>query len=273
MKLTKIPILKVAKSSVALLKAIRDRARPIHSSYMKVEAAIASSSATEKAQFDIFKKEAKKAKKDFADINKAQDALNEKWAESEDRQLSPEETDALKLEQKNIERRFKRIRKLNDQLQAFPSEYEQLKQSNQRHIHKLLGRHGRIIVFFTIFAFGILFLINYFYWKVIEPDFGHNVKPGYYQAVAQLLPLLLVAIFLSGNKDDKKEKEIPEPGWYRVNFSGRLEGLFAVTVGEIACLIAIAYERTGTGLFTLTIFSLLMLTRLTYLRIVNGKID
>lgn len=249
------------RSRAFLVQILRDIS-PIHRASNRLTLLISDTRIVERTFADKMKQ--KRAKTQLlldqlqADMDDFQARANDPSSESSEAELR-----LLSRRIKASERRMKRH-------QATFDEYELLVAANTKAIDKQFAKYGRAIVFSFIFFFVLVLVLTYAYYKMFVPGFGQGVSSSYYQTVAQILPLLLVAIFLNGTPDPADDKK-PKSAWYRVNFRGKLEGLLSVTIGEVACLIAISYNISGTMLLVITIYSLLVVTGLAYAKIIHGS--
>jgi hypothetical protein len=140
---------------------------------------------------------------------------------------------------------------------------------------KLIDRYARNLVIFIIFSLLVLLLINYILYKIFFPDFGRNINIGFYEALAQILPVLLIALFLAETPEIKSNsaqriERLNRSVWQRLTINDdRLLGLITFIPAELACLIAIARDSTGTGLFLLSLFGAGPLALLLIKRISN----
>jgi len=140
---------------------------------------------------------------------------------------------------------------------------------------KLINRYARNLVIIIISILLVLLLITYGIEKVFFPDFGRNVHVEFYGTLAQILPALLIALFLvepvglktnSAQHIERFEKSM----WLRLTVNDdRLIALLGFIPAEVACLVAIARGSTGTGLFLLSLFGLATLALILIKRISN----
>lgn len=137
----------------------------------------------------------------------------------------------------------------------------------------LRSRLSKQVIFAFAGAMFVLFVISYVLIKIFQPDFGHDIRAGYYEALINILAALLIALFLTPNKENLPKSQYPLSPWTLALYGGKLEGLFGLTVGIVACLIAIGKNYQGTALFLATIFSILIIIPITFERIIHGKID
>lgn len=120
----------------------------------------------------------------------------------------------------------------------------------------------------------VIFIISYIAAKLTNPSFGHIIHTEYYQVLAGILPAILIAVFLSpSRKITTEQKNTTASPWNLLMSNGKLEGLIGFSIGELACLTAIATGSTGTAIFLGTIFSLVIMIPATYKRIVYGNLN
>jgi Na+/H+ antiporter NhaD/arsenite permease-like protein len=124
---------------------------------------------------------------------------------------------------------------------------------------KLLDAYARNLVIIVIFGLLVLLFCVYVFEKIFFPSFGKNIHLDFYTTLAQILPALLIALFLAGPVDYKLQSQqhldrLKRSVWHRLTLGDRLFGIVGFIAGELACLSAIARGSTGTGLFILSLF-------------------
>jgi len=137
---------------------------------------------------------------------------------------------------------------------------------NRKKDERRLRRARRLVL---AYIGGLLFilLLAYIFLKLWWPIYAANISINYYITLAGVLPVLLVALFLAETKRNKKGMK---SGWRLMLSEGKTEGLVGFTVGEVACLIAIAINHSKTSLFVASMFGLLIMVMITFQRIVYG---
>ena len=129
----------------------------------------------------------------------------------------------------------------------------------------------RILVISTIILLGGLIVV-YIYYKIYNPEFGMGVTQNWYMTVAQILPALLIALFLTGNskeeiRNDRKSAKISVA---RSLLGGyKFIGLFAFVIGEAACLMAIERGFSGTGVYVFALSGLWLMGFTAFARILG----
>lgn len=139
---------------------------------------------------------------------------------------------------------------------------------------KLLDAYARNLVITISLLLVLILLLAYGLEKVFFPDFGRDVNVNFYSTLAQILPALLIALFLVGPVDLKlhsKEhlKRLQRSVWQRLTSGDRLFGILGFIVGELACLIAIGRDYSGTGVYIFSLFGAGMLATVLIQRISN----
>lgn len=129
-------------------------------------------------------------------------------------------------------------------------------------------RKARWLVIAYISGLLFILLLAYIFLKFWWPSYAANISINYYITLAGVLPVLLVALFLA---ETKKNKKGIKSGWWLMLSEGKTEGLVGFTVGEVACLIAIALNHSKTLLFVASMFGLLIMVMITFRRIVYGS--
>jgi len=142
-------------------------------------------------------------------------------------------------------------------------------------IDKIKTKLFKQLTFMSIGFFAALFVIVYIICKLIDPDFGHNINNEYYQILASILPALLIALFLSGSRKTTPlhSKKVHRTPWGYLMRNDTLEGLIGFSVGEVACLIAIASGVASSVLFLATLFSLVLIIPATFAKVIYGDLD
>lgn len=172
-----------------------------------------------------------------------------------------------------LERISAKIRSSSDNGSVFYEGY--IKKVHEDYIYQtgLLAKYARNLSVSTIVALTVVLILFYFAYRIFFPDFGKGVSLEYYIALSQILPVLLVALYFSGR--DKESDVIQQTEkvsiWTRLIHDYRLIGMYAFLVGELACLFAIARDRTGMGVFVFTLIGASMLTILTFGKITEQK--
>lgn len=158
-------------------------------------------------------------------------------------------TDRLKTKQNKMDKRFAEYKKYTSKLGS----------NMARNIIILAG------IVLTISIFGGYILI-----AIYDPEWGNNVKPEYYAVLAQVLPALLIALFLSNNS--KKESDVDDEEisiWRRLLHESKFLGIYGFVIAEIACLTAIATGWMGTGIFMVSLAGTFMISLLLMERILK----
>jgi len=135
---------------------------------------------------------------------------------------------------------------------------------------KIKIKKARRLVIVFIGALLFILLLAYVLLKVLRPDFGPNISINYYVTLAGILPVLLVALFLT--QTSRKLKNKIKSGWWLMLNEGKTEGLVGFTIGEIACLAAIATNQSMTSLFVASVFGLLVMIMIVFERIIYGDV-
>lgn len=130
-------------------------------------------------------------------------------------------------------------------------------------------KHAKRLVIVYIIALLLILLITYCLFKVWGATWGPSISINYYMTLAGILPVLLVALFLT--HVSKKRPAKFRSGWWLILSDGKTEGLVGFTVGEVACLTAIALNQSMTSLFIASMFGALIMVMITFRRIVYGE--
>ena len=134
----------------------------------------------------------------------------------------------------------------------------------------IIERKAKKIVILFIVLLLVLIFVVYFFMKLFAPTYAAGVSINYYVTLAGIFPVLLIALFLTSTEKSQKRAG---SGWRSLLSEGKTEGLVGFAVGEIACLLAIAMDRSLTLFLVATIFGVVAMITVTYHRIVYGNTD
>lgn len=159
---------------------------------------------------------------------------------------------------------------------------DEINKRHEEYILKLKHSHDKAHLLFDVLAKRILIISTiillggltavYIYYKIYNPEFGMAVTQNWYMTVAQILPALLIALFLTG---DSKNDIGNNKKSYKVSIARSLLGgykfigLFAFLIGEAACLMAIERGFSGTGVYVFALCGLWLMGFTAFARILG----
>jgi len=128
-------------------------------------------------------------------------------------------------------------------------------------------RAKKVVLLFTGSLLALVVVV-YAFMKICFPTYASTISIDYYITLAGILPVLLVALFLSQpNRIPRRKNKL---FWQSMLEEGKAESLIGFAVGEIACLLAIATGYSATLLLTASIFGVVVIIMVTFRRIVYG---
>ncbi|MES2631140.1 MAG: hypothetical protein V4611_04225 [Patescibacteria group bacterium] len=134
-----------------------------------------------------------------------------------------------------------------------------------------IERQARLLVLLFIGGLSLIMFFAYIFMKILWPEYAASISINYYIALAGILPVLLVALFLT--QFEHRASRHKRSGWRLMLADGKTEGLVGFTVGELACLLAIATNQSKTFLLVASVFGIVVMIMVTYRRIVYGNSD
>jgi hypothetical protein len=158
---------------------------------------------------------------------------------------------------------------LTEEANAIYADYKLSRKRSKIKSELLFDALGKQGLFIAILLTNLILIGLYLYYKIYIPDYGMDTRMEFYTVVAQILPALLIALFLT-QKGEIEYEQREKPSFARSLLSGyKFLGLVAFSIGELACLWAIQRGHTGLGVYLFAMFGLLMLMLVAFSKIVR----
>lgn len=246
--------------------------------HFRPEKALKTFTATITTEHEEFKKQAmKKRQKNERKL----EAFNKEFAGVEaklDSQLNRKLSKKEIVENESLRKRLKTVQGENDheikKIEHDAKLYEEQIEKDYDYQHVLLSRILRNLALVTIVILILFTSATYMLYKSIFPNFGQGVKVEYYSILAQIIPALLIALYLTGYGKSDKDKKAHEDRsiWNKLMSEYRILGIYAFLQGEIACLIAIGRGWSALGVMLASFIGVGILTLLVFTKILERDI-
>jgi hypothetical protein len=183
-----------------------------------------------------------------------------------DKKSIDESERALNKLKKRLERTKNKVAELEDLNIAFKKKYDV---SNEK-MEKITSRISKwIIVDFFLLNALIIGVCSYLS-TVLTGEFVNGVHISYYEALAQIFPVVLIALFI-GTVPTQAPKNTST--WSLLTQGNKFIGLLPFAIGELACLITLGTQTSTTLALNATAVSIGALCVLVYIRVVHGTLE
>lgn len=181
------------------------------------------------------------------------------------------EINKLDLMSKDMQKRIQVIKAKIEKQEKLKNKFEKRHDLVKVKIEKAQVRLSKWIVIYATVTIVTMILLSAYVGTLGDNKFVNDVHMSYYEALAQIFPVVLIALFVGGI--NKKADNNRRSTWVLLVRESKFLGLSSVAIGEFASLMAIASQTSNALTLYATTISLGLLCALLFTRVVQGRLS
>jgi len=180
------------------------------------------------------------------------------------------EIDRVEASHKKLMDREKLLKEKVTKFKIMNDAHQERSQTLEDQLEKAYTNALKWLVIGSTGAVFALILLATFLSTEITGTPTNRIAMSYYEALAQIFPVLLIALFVSPSNKSSSSKAIASK-WVLIAKNSKHLGLLGAAIGEFACLSALATQSSYIWMHSSTTAGLCILATLLVLRVVEGE--